>query len=46
MNDPNYKDYYKTLLNELPLYPNPCFHQIEIDLPRGNLEKEFNDQLN
>lgn len=26
--------YYEKLLDQVPQYPNPCFYQIELDLPR------------
>ncbi len=34
MNDLQYKTYYSTLTSNVPDYPNPCFHQIEMDLKR------------
>lgn len=32
--DPQFSTYYSALTNNVPDYPNPCFHQIELDLKR------------
>lgn len=32
--------YYQKLATEFPLYPNPSFHQIEVDLERGTMSEE------
>jgi hypothetical protein len=34
LKDEQYIAYYSGLSNNMPDYPNPCFHQIEIDLKR------------
>ena len=34
MKDPQFSAYYSALTNNVPDYPNPCFHQIELDLKR------------
>ncbi|CDW84002.1 tbc1 domain family member 2b [Stylonychia lemnae] len=36
-----FQQYYSALSNDFPDYPNPCFHQIEIDLKRTFPEDEY-----
>lgn len=41
IDDPQYNEYYDTLLKESVDYPNPSFHQIELDLKRTFPEDDF-----
>eukprot|EP00347_Sterkiella_histriomuscorum_P001837 403370488 len=41
IDDIQFKQYYPTLSNEFPDYPNPSLHQIEIDLKRTFPDDEY-----
>jgi len=41
LDDIEFRNYYQTLATEFPDYPNPSFHQIEIDLKRTFPDEEY-----